>query len=137
MTVSRRLGRAVRLTGHVPAVLELVWTYAAVRAWLARRSLADLPPERRPRRSGWAPSPGGAAELARLSALSDAVLMRRPFQASCLVRALVVQAMLGRRGHPAQVVITVARAGASVQAHAVTRVRAAGPEPVVVLERAS
>jgi hypothetical protein len=121
---------------HGPALLELVWTYAAVRVWLGRRTLAELPPEPRGRPSR-VRSPGGPAELERLSGLSDAVLTRWPFRASCLVRALAVQAMLGRRGFPAQVVITVARAGASVQAHAVTRVRAAGPEPVVVLERAS
>ncbi|WP_338200321.1 lasso peptide biosynthesis protein [Candidatus Nephthysia bennettiae] len=136
MIASRRLSRARRLPVHGPALVELVWTYASVRVWLGRRSLAELPPEPRGMPSG-ARSPGGAAELALLSGLSDAVLMRRPFRASCLVRALVVQAMLGRRGFPAQVVITVARAGASVRAHAVTRVRTAGPEPVVVLERAS
>jgi hypothetical protein len=113
-----------------------MWTYASVRMWLGRRSLAELPQEPRGRPPA-RHSPGGAAELARLSGLSDAVLMRWPFHASCLVRALVVQTMLGRRGLPAQVVITVARAGASVHAHAVTRVRTTGPDPVVVLEKAS
>jgi Transglutaminase-like superfamily len=130
------LSRASSLAVHGPALLELVWTYAAVRVGLGRRSLAELPaePRGRPRQ---ARSAGGAEELARLSGLSDALLVRWPFQASCLVRALVVQAMLGRRVFSAQVVITVARAGTSVRAHAVTRVRAAPPEPVVVLERAS
>ena len=60
-----------------------------------------------------------AVEIARAI---DAASRRVPFADRCLPRALVAQAMLTRRGHPADVHLGVARPGGRFTAHAWTTV---------------
>jgi hypothetical protein len=76
-------------------------------------------------------------QLDRLRHLTDFVLQRRPFRASCLVRALVLQHLLRRRGIPTQLVITVARAGRRLRAHAETRLQPVQDRAPILLERPS
>lgn len=112
-----RLGIAWRLTRGGKDLPELLLTNARVRVRLARRSLAELtadplplqPPHRRA---------SNDAESARLRHLTDAVLRRRPFRASCLVRALVLRELLRRRGIPTQLVISVTTTDGRLRAHA-------------------
>jgi hypothetical protein len=77
----------------------------------------------------------GATQLMRLRQLTDQVLLRRPFRSSCLVRALVLQELLRRRGIAAQLVITVARTAGGLRAHAETRLRPAQDRAPILLER--
>jgi transglutaminase superfamily protein len=114
-----RLRRAWRLSRGGLALPELLWTYARVRLDLRQRSLHELstrPPT--PRRGG---SRLDQARVSELRELCDAVLGRPPFRSRCLVRALVLRQLLGRRGTASQLVITVARVDGGVGAHAETR----------------
>jgi hypothetical protein len=79
----------------------------------------------------------GSTQLIRLRHLTDLVLQRRPFRASCLVRALVLQQLLRRRGISTQLVITVARAGDGIRGHAETRLRSAAEPAPILLEQPS
>jgi hypothetical protein len=125
-----------RLTEGGSALVELLIAYAWVRLDLRRRSLAEL--------SGYSPPDSADADameatnqLDRLRHLTDFVLQRRPFRASCLVRALVLQHLLRRRGIPTQLVITVARAGRRLRAHAETRLQPVQDRAPILLERPS
>jgi hypothetical protein len=127
---------ALWLTGGGTALPELVLAYAWVWLGLRRRSLAELSSESRPA-SAEAETMEATTQLIRLRQLTDLVLQRRPFRASCLVRALVLQRLLRRRGVATQLVITVARAGSGLRGHAETRLRSASDPAPVLLEQPS
>jgi hypothetical protein len=127
----QRLRRAWRLTRGGLSLPELLWTYARVRLDLRHRSLHELstrPPI--PRRGG---SRLDQARVSELRELCEAVLGRPPFRSRCLVRALVLRQLLGRRGTASQLVITVARVDGGVGAHAETRLPTKGDPAQVVL----
>ena len=125
-----------RLTEGGSALPELFLAYAWVRLDLRRRSLAELsgcsPPN-----SADADAMEATNQLDRLRHLTDFVLQRRPFRASCLVRALVLRHLLRRRGIPTQLVITVARDGRRLGAHAETRLQPVQDPAPILLERPS
>lgn len=98
----RLLGEAVALSLIAGLGLELTRTETVAR-WLAA-------------------VPGGHTDvpLARIAWAVEAASRRVPLADRCLPRALVAQAMLNRRGHPAEVHLGVARPGGQFTAHAWT-----------------
>ena len=92
---------AVLLVG-VGAAVRVV-AYTRVRALLGSMPAPLLGGETTPEEVGWAVGAGGGAV---------------PGDSSCLVRALVAEALLRRRGHGAALRFGVDDAGADVEAHA-------------------
>jgi hypothetical protein len=92
-------------------------TYAAQRRDLDGRPLEELLKPRALRRR--VAGPASASERDLVEWLVEAILGRRPFRASCLVRALVLKRLLERRGVAARIQISVRQLGQSISAHAV------------------
>lgn len=114
-------GRRRRLLGAAPILAEVAALSLLVRLQLACLPLAGLlgPETQLPRVE---PGAGSRALFDRLDWAVNACLGRRPLRARCLVRALVLRRMLGRRRVPCQLVISVRPAGGRLAAHAEARV---------------
>ena len=118
--MSRKLRRWVTLASADRSAFTEAWLLLAVvklslgRLSLdrCRRLLAALPPRRRP--DG---EPIGLL-AARLRRWIGAAAANHLFSSRCLERALVLRAMLARRGHPATLRIGVRRPGTGLEAHA-------------------
>jgi hypothetical protein len=123
----------VRRPGRLLLAAEVLLAYARVRAALRQASLPAVVSGLRSRTPG--PGTLGPAELGRLSRAVTRTLAPLPLDSRCLMRSLVLLALLGRRGVDGQLLIAVAPpAGDRLDAHAWVEVAGrpvlapAGPE---------
>ena len=104
----RSLVHPGRVVGRLRLTVEVVEVYARVRRTLSRgdvrtalRVLRDDPLERQ------TPRPAADADAGRLARGTMRVLRHLPGDTRCLTQALVLSALLARRGVPSHVVIAV------------------------------
>jgi hypothetical protein len=114
--------RPLPLIARAVLALEVLFAYVAVRFRSSRTELPVLVRDLRGRQDGDANRSGGEVALqrdlsARLGYVVQTLLRRAPAEGPCLVRALVLTKLLGRRQIPARLVIGV-RSEPSFYAHA-------------------
>jgi hypothetical protein len=89
---------------------EILFAYVRARRVLGRRTLPNVVAAMRCHRSVGAPAPEDAYTVAlRLGAAATRVLGMLPRDPRCLTRALVLSALLARRGIASRLVIAVRR----------------------------